>query len=106
MSQRPFWNEPVASVLEGVGSSEAGLSAAEARARLKRIGPNEPAPDGVAHELLRVFGRKVGQPGRAAHCLDERVRHRTAQDAGDAGKGFEQRRDLRTTEFGWHDRGG
>ena len=61
MSQRPFWNEPVASVLEGVGSSEAGLSAAEARARLKRIGPNEPAPP-RRFEALRELGAFLLNP--------------------------------------------
>ena len=61
MSQRPFWNGPAASVLEGVGSSEAGLSAAEARARLKRIGPNEPAPP-RRFEALRELGAFLLNP--------------------------------------------
>jgi len=55
MSQRPFWNEPAASVLEKVGSSEAGLSAAETGARLKRFGPNEPTPP-RRFEALRELG--------------------------------------------------
>jgi P-type Mg2+ transporter len=44
MTRRPFWSEPAASVLEQVETSAAGLGAEEARARLKRVGPNEPAP--------------------------------------------------------------
>ncbi|HEX9127458.1 MAG TPA: magnesium-translocating P-type ATPase, partial [Methylomirabilota bacterium] len=44
ITQRPFWSEPAASVLEHVGTSAAGLGTEEARARLKRVGPNEPAP--------------------------------------------------------------
>src|ERR1700693_3976583 len=44
MAAQPFWAAPADVVLGDVGSSSAGLSADEAGARLKRVGPNEPAP--------------------------------------------------------------
>src|SRR5712692_2742330 len=44
MDAQPFWGRPVEAVLAELESAPTGLSADEARARLKRYGPNEPAP--------------------------------------------------------------
>ncbi len=44
MDAQPFWARPVEAVLAELESAPTGLSADEARARLKRYGPNEPAP--------------------------------------------------------------
>jgi P-type Mg2+ transporter len=44
MASQPFWVAPADVVLGEVGSTGAGLSAGEAAGRLKRVGPNEPAP--------------------------------------------------------------
>ncbi len=44
MDAQPFWARPVEAVLAELESAPTGLSANEARARLKRYGPNEPAP--------------------------------------------------------------
>src|SRR6266850_2843998 len=43
------------------------------------VGTDQSPPHGVAHQLFRILGRKIRQPGRAAHCLNERVCHGTAQ---------------------------
>jgi Mg2+-importing ATPase len=55
MASQPFWAAPADVVLRDVGGSSAGLSADEAGARLKRFGPNEPAPP-RRFEALRELG--------------------------------------------------
>jgi len=44
MASQPFWAARADALLGDTGSSSTGLSAEEAAARLKRVGPNEPAP--------------------------------------------------------------
>ena len=61
MASQPFWAAPAGVVLGDVGSSSAGLSAGEAGARLKRVGPNEPAPP-RRFGALRELGAFVLNP--------------------------------------------
>ena len=61
MASQPFWAAPADAVLGDVGSSRAGLSADEAGARLKRVGPNEPAPP-RRFEALRELGAFLLNP--------------------------------------------
>lgn len=61
MRSQPFWTLPVAQVLEEVGGSGAGLTSAEAGARLKRWGPNELAPPRRL-EAVREIARFIVNP--------------------------------------------
>src|SRR5881398_1307028 len=64
--------------------------------------PDQAAADRVPDELLGVVDGELAQPRGAADRLDQGVRHGAAQHTRDAGEGFEQRRDLRPAELGWH----
>src|SRR6266568_5716884 len=70
------------------------------------VGADQPAPHGVAHQLFGVVERELAHAGGGADRLDERVGHRAAEDARDAGEGLEQRGDLRPAELSWGGRGG
>jgi Mg2+-importing ATPase len=61
MASQPFWAVPAEIVLGDVGSSSAGLSADEAGTRLRRVGPNEPAPP-RRFEALRGLGAFLLNP--------------------------------------------
>lgn len=58
---RPYWALGEADLLESVGASRGGLSAAEAQARLKRDGPNAVTQDPVA-VTWRLLGRQLESP--------------------------------------------
>jgi Mg2+-importing ATPase len=61
MSDEPFWGRPAADIAADLGCGLAGLSAAEAAARLRRYGRNA---DAEAREvgLLTSMGRRVLEP--------------------------------------------
>ena len=61
MRSQPFWTLPLAKVLEEVAGSEAGLTSAEAGARLRRWGPNELAPP-RRFEAVREIARFIANP--------------------------------------------
>jgi Mg2+-importing ATPase len=61
VSVQPFWTLPVTRVLGDVAGSDAGLTAAEAEARLRRVGPNEVAPPRQL-EALRELARYLANP--------------------------------------------
>jgi Mg2+-importing ATPase len=50
-----FWEEPLDRVLASVGSSERGLSSAEAASRLRENGPNVVAPAKRFHAIVEFF---------------------------------------------------
>ena len=57
-TSQPFWTVRAEVALADAGSSPAGLTSREARERLRRAGPNEPAPPprfGVLRELARLI---------------------------------------------------
>jgi Mg2+-importing ATPase len=56
-----FWARPIDAVFAELGSGPAGLGADEARARLSRFGPNEPAPP-HRFEPLREIGSYLINP--------------------------------------------
>ena len=56
-----FWTQPLARVLEEVGATGAGLTTAEAEARLERWGPNELAPP-RRFEAVREIARFLVNP--------------------------------------------
>jgi Mg2+-importing ATPase len=47
---------PLSEILKGLDSSDKGLTASEASVRLKKFGPNEPAPEHRAALIVRVLG--------------------------------------------------
>ena len=55
MASDLFWAESPTAVLAEAGSSNAGLSSEEAAARLRRVGPNEPAPPRRFEALRELF---------------------------------------------------
>jgi len=61
MAPQPFWASTRDAVLAEVGSSSVGLSSEEAGARLRRVGPNEPAPP-RRFEALRELGAYLVNP--------------------------------------------
>jgi Mg2+-importing ATPase len=61
MTGPPFWSRPLPEVFVDVDGSEAGLTAAEAAARLRRWGPNELAPP-RRFEALREIARYLANP--------------------------------------------
>src|SRR5207302_6812499 len=63
---------------------------------------DEAAAHRIAHQLLGILRGELADSSRGTNRLDQRVRDRTPQHAGDAGKSFEQRRELRPAELGWH----
>lgn len=65
---------------------------------------NEPASDRIPDQLLGVLDRELSYARGRPDSFDQGIRDRTAEDAGDPGQGFEQRRDLRPAEFGSHER--
>ena len=56
-----YWAATRDAVLAEVGSSSTGLGSEEAAARLKRVGPNEPAPP-RRFEALRELGAYLVNP--------------------------------------------
>ena len=56
MSARPFWTATAEAVLAETGSSSAGLGSEEAALRLRRVGPNEPAPPRRFEALREIAG--------------------------------------------------
>ncbi|HEV2057091.1 MAG TPA: magnesium-translocating P-type ATPase [Methylomirabilota bacterium] len=61
MTPQTFWAAPADVALADAGSSAAGLTSEEAGARLKRVGPNEPAPP-RRFEALRELGAFLLNP--------------------------------------------
>jgi magnesium-transporting ATPase (P-type) len=61
MTVPPFWGRRLPEVLAGVDGSEAGLTAAEAAARLRRWGPNELATP-RRFEALREIVHYLANP--------------------------------------------
>ena len=61
MTSKPFWAAPADAVLADAGSTPAGLTSEEAGARLRRVGPNEPAPP-RRFEALRELARFLLNP--------------------------------------------
>ena len=61
MEVQAFWAQPLEAVLKELGSAPTGLKAEEARARLKRYGPNEPAPP-RRFEPLREIASYLANP--------------------------------------------
>jgi Mg2+-importing ATPase len=61
MEAQAFWARPLETVLKELGSAPTGLSAEEARTRLKRYGPNEPAPP-RRFEPLREIASYLANP--------------------------------------------
>ncbi|RVT97724.1 magnesium-translocating P-type ATPase [Rhodovarius crocodyli] len=57
----PFWHQPLSSTLQSLDASDAGLTGAEAKARLGRYGPNLAAPP-PGRRLLARIGRRLIEP--------------------------------------------
>jgi Mg2+-importing ATPase len=58
---QPFWSVPLSDLFRRCGTDEQGLSADEARARLKKYGPNRLKPKRQAN-VLRLFIRQFTSP--------------------------------------------
>ena len=85
MDTQPFWARPLDAVLADLATTPAGLSRQEALARLKRFGPNEPAPP-RRFEPLREIAAYLVNPlvlsGTAGRRGSPRVRWCRATSCG------------------------